>query len=686
MPGDSKHVHAFRQKAEKSLSKKPEELAVMSGTDLQKLVHELSVHQVELEMQNEELRQSREQLEESRSEFANLYDFAPVGYLTFDKTGAITRANLTATGLLGMERSLLIKKPFVLFIHPESQDRFFLYLQRVLDTTTTQTCQLVLKRKDGTSFDVQLEGVAVQVNGTTLIRAALTDITERKRAEEALRRQADLLDLAHDALLVRDMEGRITFWNRSAEEKYGWTKAEALGKVTHSFLKTQFSVPFDEYIEVLTKEGRWEGELVHTTKGGRQIRVLSRQALQRDGVGNPLAILEINLDITETRRTEQQLRQALKMEALGTLIGGIAHDFNNILAAMIGFTELAKSRALKGSRQEHHLQRVQEAGLRGRQLVKQLLTFSRKTEQQRVPLQLGSLVKEVMKLLRASIPSTIRIDVKIDGKSGLILGDPIQIQQVLMNLCTNAAHAMRETGGALDIELSNYSASPSKGPERMKPGTYLKLAVRDTGEGIPANIMDKIFDPFFTTKKQGEGTGLGLSVVQGIVTQHGGYIAVESTHEKGSAFAIYFPKLEERHKDKERIVGDESMPRGCERILFVDDEAGLVEMGQEMLTDLGYQVESRTSSKEALAILLHDPSRFDLVITDQTMPDMTGIELAKEVLAVRPDIPVILCTGFSQTTNGESAKAMGVKGFVMKPLTKSEIAKTIRKALDGQVG
>jgi two-component system, cell cycle sensor histidine kinase and response regulator CckA len=685
MPGDLKHVRALRQKAEKPLSKKPEELAVKSGADLQKLVHELSVHQVELEMQNEELRQSRELLEASRSEFANLYDFAPVGYLTFDnKTGAITRANLTATSLLGTERRLLIKKPFALFVHPDSQDQLLFHRQKVLETTTTQTCQLVLKRKDGTSFDAQLESVPVQVNGTTLIRTALTDITERKRAEEALRRQADLLELAHDIILVRDMDGRITFWNRSAEEKYGWTKAEALGKVTHAFLKTQFPSPFDEYMEALTKKGRWEGELVHTTKGGRQIRVLSRQVLQRDGAGNPLAILEINLDITETRRTEQQLRQALKMEALGTLIGGIAHDFNNILAAMIGFTELAKSRASKGSRQEHHLQRVQDAGLRGRQLVKQLLTFSRKTEQQRVPLQLGSLVKEVTKLLRASIPSTISIDVKIDAKPGLILGDPIQIQQVLMNLCTNAAHAMRERGGALDIELSNYSVSPSKGPDGMKSGPYLKLVVRDTGAGIPADIMDKIFDPFFTTKKQGEGTGLGLSVVQGIVTQHDGYISVESAHGEGSAFTIYFPKLEER--PKERVAGEESIPGGRERILFVDDEAGLAEMGQEMLTDLGYRVESKTSSREALAMLLHDPSRFDLVISDQTMPDMTGIELAKEVLAVRPDIPVILCTGFSQTTNEESAKAMGVRGFVMKPLTKSEIARTIRKALDGQIG
>jgi PAS domain S-box-containing protein len=679
MPVNPKDIRALRQKAEKALREAPGKPALTSGTDLTRLTHELAVHQIELEMQNEELRRSQEELERSHAEYADLYDFAPVGYLTFDRTGLVTKANLTACNLLGIERSLFVKKPFALFVHPESQDAFHICKQTALETTTTQTCQLVMKRNKGAEeyFHAQLESIAVLSNGATTVRTVLTDITERKRAEEALKRQANLLELAHCAIFVRDLENRITFWNHRAEEVYGWTKPEAMGNAIHAFLKARFPVPFREYMAILTKEGRWEGELVQVTKAGRQITVLSRQAVQRDDSGNPLAILEINLDVTEARRIEQELRQAHKMEALGTLTSGIAHDFNNILASIIGFTELAEGRAVKGNDQEHLLRRVMEAGLRGRELVKQLLTYSRKSEQEKVPLQLGSLVRETMNLLRASTPSTINIRVKVDNKSGFILADPAQMQQVLMNLCANAAHAMREHGGTLDVELGGYSLSAS---DEMGPGPYLRLVVRDTGVGMPADIRDKVFDPFFTTKEQGEGTGLGLSIVHGIVKQHDGYITVESEPGKGSTFTVYFPMIAERPKAS--TPGEGTMPTGRERILFIDDEEALAEMGQEILSELGYQVESKTGSREALAILRLDPSRFDLVVTDQTMPEMTGIELAGEILAIRPDMPVILCTGFSHTASEESAKAAGIKAFVLKPLTKREIARTVRRVLD----
>jgi CheY-like chemotaxis protein/two-component sensor histidine kinase len=342
---------------------------------------------------------------------------------------------------------------------------------------------------------------------------------------------------------------------------------------------------------------------------------------------------------------------------------------------MMGFTELAEDRALKGSRQERLLEKVLDAGLRGRELIKQLLVFSRKTGQERAPLQLSSVVKETMKLLRASLPSTISIRVKIGSKPGLILADPTQMQQVLVNLCSNAAQAMRLKGGTLDIELDSVSSL-----DETKPGPYLRLVVRDTGAGIPAGIMDKIFDPFFTTKERGEGTGLGLSVVHGIVNQHDGYITVESEPEKGSTFTVYFPKVAERPQVK--TVAEASIPTGHERILFIDDEEALAEIASEMLTGLGYKVVSKTGGREALAILRLDPSRFDLVITDQTMPELTGIQLAQEILAMKADMPVILCTGFSHTANEESVRAAGIKGFVMKPLTRREIARTIRKVLD----
>ena len=402
-----------------------------------------------------------------------------------------------------------------------------------------------------------------------------------------------------------------------------------------------------------------------------------------DEAGNLTGYIGVDADVTERQKLEAHLQQAEKMEALGTLTGGIAHDFNNILAAIIGFTELTKEKLPKGSREERHLQMVMDAGLRGRELIRQMLTFSRQTPQEKKPLLLSTIVNETARFLRASIPATISIRVNVESESGLVLADPVQIQQVLTNLCTNAAHAMREKGGTLDIALSDFSVSPSNGdPHGIAPGLYMRLTVRDTGVGIPREIVDKIFDPFFTTKKVGEGTGLGLSVVMGIVKQSQGYITVESEPGKGSTFTVYFPKVAEK-PIADAAAGDEPIPTGSERILFVDDEKPLVVMGEELLAELGYEVTSRTSSRQALELLKQDASRFDLVITDQTMPEMTGVELAREILAIRPELPVILCTGFSHLVDADSAKAAGIKGFVMKPLTKGEMARTVRKVLDG---
>jgi CheY-like chemotaxis protein len=369
------------------------------------------------------------------------------------------------------------------------------------------------------------------------------------------------------------------------------------------------------------------------------------------------------------------------MEALGTLTGGIAHDFNNILAAVVGFSELLLGSAAKGNRQEHYLHRVLEAGLRGRELVKQMLTFSRKTEQDKKPLHLSSVVKETMKLLRASIPATISVRTNVRDESGLVFADPTQMQQVLMNLCTNAAHAMQERGGILRVELSDSRVSESdKNPHDIKRGLYVKMAVHDTGTGISSDIVDKIFDPFFTTKERGEGTGLGLSVVHGIVKQHDGYITVKSEPGKGSIFSVYLPMFAEKHSID--APSDDHIPTGEERVLFIEDEKALAELGREILRELGYHVTVRTSSAEALALFASDPSEFHLVITDQTMPEMTGVDLAKEILTIRADMPIIMCTGFSHAVDADKAKATGIKAFAMKPLTKREIAKTIRKVLD----
>jgi signal transduction histidine kinase len=387
-------------------------------------------------------------------------------------------------------------------------------------------------------------------------------------------------------------------------------------------------------------------------------------------------------EMTERTRVEEQLRKAHKMEALGRLSGGIAHDFNNILAIIMGFSELVKEKLPKGSPEEHRLQRVMEAGLRGREVVKQILTFSHQMPREKKPLQLSGIVNDTLTFLRASIPSTISIRTKVETESGPVLGDPVEIQQVLMNLCTNAAHAMGDKGGTLDVELSDYRVTPANARAcSMDAGLYARLVVRDTGAGIAPEIRDKIFDPYFTTKKVGEGSGLGLSAVMGIVKQSQGYITVESAPGKGSTFTVYLPQVGERAIIDE-VVNVEPIPRGSERILFVDDEALVVMMGEGLLRELGYEVTSKTRSREALEVFRNDPFRFDLVITDQTMPEMTGVELAKQMLAVRPEVPVILCTGFSYLVDDDSAKAAGIKGFAMKPLTEGELARIVRQVLD----
>jgi signal transduction histidine kinase/CheY-like chemotaxis protein len=460
------------------------------------------------------------------------------------------------------------------------------------------------------------------------------------------------------------------------------TEEEALGKVSHELLHTEFPVPLAELTAKISREGRWEGELKQTTRDGKRMVLTSRWAAQRQESGEVIQVLITNDDITEQKQTEQQFRQAQKMEALGTLTGGIAHDFNNILAAIIGFSEIAED-YVDDPKTRRSLRRILDAGIRGRELVKRMLVFSRKTEQEKTPIQLSGIVQETVNLLRASIPATIEIEFTVQSESALILGVPIQIQQVLMNLCMNAADAMRKTGGILLIDLSDFSVSDQDGRlNGMNSGLYMKLTVRDTGIGMPSEHLDRIFDPFFTAKNSGEGTGLGLSVVHGIVKQHGGQISVESEPEHGSTFTVFFPKYRETHFAE--TLADDKIPTGHERILLVDDEEPLCEMGEAILTRLGYHVTVRNSSRAALALLRLDPFQFDMIITDQTMPEMTGIELARQIMAMRPEMPVSLSTGFSHLVDAETAKQAGIKPFAMKPLTKGEIGRTVRKVFDEQ--
>jgi PAS domain S-box-containing protein len=383
----------------------------------------------------------------------------------------------------------------------------------------------------------------------------------------------------------------------------------------------------------------------------------------------------------ERDRFEAELRQAQKMEAIGSLAGGIAHDFNNILTAIIGYTQLAEQDVESGSLLRRNLQEVLKAGNRAKDLVKQILTFSRQSGKELVPVQVKLIVKEALKLLRASLPSTIEIRQHIQSDS-TVWSDPTQIHQVLMNLCTNAAHAMRLKGGILEMSLKDVALDDRSVAQHpgSKEGQYLVLEVADTGHGIDPSIKDRIFDPFFTTKERGEGTGMGLAVVHGIVKNCGGFISVYSEVGRGSTFRIYFPSSVQ--KEKPEGLMEPPIPGGRERILFVDDEPALVDMTKQVLERLGYLVTGRTSSIEALALFQARPDDFDLLITDLTMPKLTGEDLAKKILSLRKGLPIILCTGFSAKFTEERSKENGIGAFVMKPLVLADLARTIRECLD----
>jgi PAS domain S-box-containing protein len=397
------------------------------------------------------------------------------------------------------------------------------------------------------------------------------------------------------------------------------------------------------------------------------------------------------VDISERKKTEEmrpkledQLRQAQRLEAIGTLAGGIAHDFNNILGVMLGYTEMTLAALPDDSPLKRKLLQVLKAGQRGKELVSQILAFSRPMKQERRPTQVGAIIKETLKMLRATLPTTIELKMSLENRQDTVLADPTQIHQVLINLCANAAHAMREQGGVLEVKLRpvNLDTESARQYHDLKPGAYVQLSISDTGHGMDKTVLERIFDPFFTTKAPGEGTGMGLAVVHGIIKSHHGAIVVDSEPGKGSTFHVLLPRIEEREVSGSRE--NASMDRGQGRILFVDDEEWLVEMWQEILQSLGFDVHTTMSSTEALELFNKQPEYYDLVITDQTMARMTGFELAKAMLAIRPDIPIILCTGYSDLITPEKAKEAGIREFAMKPLSISDLTAAIQRILPGK--
>lgn len=515
---------------------------------------------------------------------------------------------------------------------------------------------------------------------------------ERERTVEALRKSEERFRAIFERSAIGKSltapGGELLKINQSFADMLGYTVAELqqlnFAQITHPDDVAESRECIRTLLAGLQEKFRLEKRYIH--KNGGIVWADVSTTLLRDEQGTPIFLITSIVNITdrklaeeENKKLESELRQAQKLEAVGVLAGGIAHDFNNILSAIIGFSELASLDTPPGSEIAQDLAKVLTSAHRATDLVKQILAFSRQSTVERIPLNIQPLVKEALKMLRASFPATIRIKENIQA-CGAVLAAPTHIHQIVMNLCTNGLHAMEKTGGTLTVGVKTTTivTLAVMNGQQLLPGEYVELIVSDTGTGIGPDIMDKIFDPYFTTKEVGKGTGLGLSISRGIVNSYGGIISVESTIGQGATFHVYLPLI---HSEVEATVEAQDAPRGKERILFVDDEEFIVEVTKKILERLGYAVTAHNRAIDALAAFMDAPGQFDLVITDLTMPGLTGIDLARRMLLVRPDLPIILCTGFSNLVDEESAKVIGIRALATKPLTHSSIGQLVSKVL-----
>ncbi|OGR28665.1 MAG: hypothetical protein A2277_18570 [Desulfobacterales bacterium RIFOXYA12_FULL_46_15] len=594
--------------------------------------------------------------------------------------------------------------------------------------TLDSSFEVDINRKDNEPGIAELRAIQVNWEGNDCYLLLFKDITDRKHAEKKLQESEALYKALFEkspfALLLQDFSGAVDYLetikkgrkseelkdylasdkdeaerlvaavktvqaNKAALDLYQVDSAEKLCLDFHAVMnRDDIRHLVDQVIDFNDGQDWYEGKIqTHDFKGAGLNVIVRKTVLDRENKGLSTVLVSI-ADVTDIHRyhkeraeMEKRLLQAQKMEAIGTLAGGIAHDFNNILSGILGFTELAINEAEKGTTLEDDLQEIYAGGKRAKELVKQILGFSRQSDEKIRPVRPDLIVKEVLKFIRSSIPATIKIESDIRTDS-LIAGSPIQVHQIFMNLCTNAAHAMEDNGGVLKITLSNVEMNDLDMAKRphLKQGHFIEIKVSDTGTGIAPEIIDLIFEPYFSTKKPGEGTGMGLALVKGVVESYGGNILVASEPGKGSVFTIHLPVLSE--SGVQQSYETEDSPTGTERILYVDDEPSIVKIAGRILNGLGYSVTTRTSSIEALDLFKSNPAGFDLIVSDMTMPKMTGDQFARELIAVRPDIPVIICTGFSEKMDKSRAETIGIKGFLMKPVVKSEMAQMIRKVLD----
>ncbi len=623
-------------------------------------------------------------LRDSEERFRRIIENTGAGFFSIDLNGSFQSVNASWLRMHGYASAdEIIGKHFSVTQVKTDLDEAETIVESLLSGMTITADEFSRKCKDGSvgyhSFSanpVVKEGKIVGVEGF------LIDITDRKRAEASSRNSEEkyrtMMESFVDPLYICSSDLTVEYMNPAMIRRVG---RDATGETCYSALHGLVSkcdtCVFDQVVSLETLETNVKSPL-----DGKDFRVTHMPINNPDGTVSKMTIFRDITDylqaVKEKEKAQAQLMRSQKLESIGNLAGGIAHDFNNILSSIIGFTELALEDIPKGTVVEDSLQEVYTAGKRAKDLVRQILAFARQSDERKSPVQPGRVAKEVLKFIRSTIPTTI--DIREDLASDTwIMGNATQVHQVLMNLCTNAAYAMEDSGGVLSVSLKDVVIEKKDLSVGMREGRYIEIKVADTGVGIAPDKIESIFEPYFTTKGPGEGTGMGLAMAHGIIESYGGKITVDSQLGKGTTFSIYLPVTKKRSVHDAYVP--EALPLGTESILFVDDELLIVKMGSQILERLGYSVTVRTSSIEALELFRAKPDAFDLVVTDMTMPNLTGDKLAVELMKIRSDIPVILCTGYSKKISDETAEEIGIKAFAYKPMVKADLAKTIRKVL-----
>jgi PAS domain S-box-containing protein len=616
------------------------------------------------------------QLTEAR--YRTLFEYAPDGIVILDPEAYYLDVNSSMCGMLGYAREEFIGL-HASDIVAQAEIWEIGSAMSEIKSKSDYHREWNFRRKDGSVFSADV--IATMMPDGNLL-AMIRDITDRKAAQQQIAEQAALLEKARDAILVRDLGGKILFWNNGAERIYGWTRQEAVGRNIDELL---YSNPkqFEEANGLAIKQGEWYGEIRHRTRDQREITIEARWTLIRDDSGHPKSVLAINTDITDKKKIEAQFMRSQRMESIGTLAGGIAHDLNNILAPIILSIDFLKA-VSDHPQAKKMLEIIDVSAKRGAEIVRQVLSFARGAEGQRVAIQMEHILKELELIIRDTFPKNIRLQFSAPNKTRAILGDPTQLHQILLNLCVNARDAM-PAGGTLAIDVENCEVDEQYAAMNIgaKAGSYVTVSTTDSGTGIPRDLLDRIFEPFFTTKEVNKGTGLGLSTVMAVVKNHDGFVNVYSELGKGTTFKVYLPAIASRFEERKQRAFEVSLPRGNgEMVLVVDDETSILSITSQTLQAYGYKVMTAADGADALAIYVQHRDEIAVVLTDMMMPVMDGMATIQALMRVNPAAKIIAASGLVANGGAANEPGRGIKGFLSKPYTAETLLTAIRSILD----